>query len=291
MTFKNNNDTTLNEQSERATSPTLDGSTIDRRLNSDLSLISFNQGSSHQQSISNIYPIDGVHSSTSAHIFRTLSVSATNIGENHSTSMRTPHGSIIFIDDHLNEQTATYLLGPPVSPMSDEPTVPPTMSTSTSTTTIPRLSSFNLTSSMSRSQLSYIDEEKLSNYDPYALVEPLSDPLTIPSSSLITRNFPSTNSQQKSVNYADLSMPIDQSTCETIETNEQNGLINDEIKEESNENPDDEQLSSSTMNNNNQRSSTILYTDIDFHQTRRRDRIAQFAAKAKLEDQTPPFVL
>jgi len=42
---------------------------------------------------------------------------------------------------------------------------------------------------------------------------------------------------------------------------------------------------------NSEHSSTKLYTDIDFHQTQRRDRIVQSAAKAKLEDQTPPFVL
>jgi hypothetical protein len=44
-------------------------------------------------------------------------------------------------------------------------------------------------------------------------------------------------------------------------------------------------------NENNESSSTKLYTDIDFHQTQRRDRIVQSAAKAKLEHQTPPFVL
>lgn len=292
MTFKNN-ETALNEQSERATSPPLDGSAIDRRLNSDLSLISLNQGSSHQQSVSNIYPLDGVLSSSSAHIFRTLSVSTTNVGDNHSGSMRTPHGSIIFIDEHLNEQTATYLLGPPVAPMSDESpsAVPPSMSTATSTTTLPRLSSFNLTSSMSRSQLSYIDEEKSSHHDPYALVEPLSDPLTIPSSSLITRNLPSANGQQKSVNYADLSIPVDHPPSEPNEPSDANGSPNDESREDSTDNhQEDEHLASPTLSSD-QRSSTILYTDIDFHQTRRRDRIAQFAAKAKLEDQTPPFVL
>ena len=144
---------------------------------------------------------------------------------------------------------------------------------------------------MSRSQLSYIDEEKSSHHHPYALVEPLSDPLAIPSSSLITRNLLPANGQQKSVNYADLSIPVDHPPSEPNESLEPNASLNEDGRDEPTDNhPEDEFLASPTLSSN-PRPSTILYSDIDFHQTRRRDRIAQLAAKAKLEDQTPPFVL
>ena len=273
MTF-NSNDTNVNDQSERAISPPTDGSTLEHRLNSDLSVFSISQQQqqqSSQQPLASICPLDGVLSSSSAHIFRTLSVSTMSMGDSLSGPLRTPHGSIIFFDDHLNEQTTTYLLGPP--PTSNEEALPPS---------IPRLSSFNLSSSISRSHLSHIDEEKISSQDPYALLEPLSAANSISTLALASVSKALVSPQQKSILYADLQTP----TAEPAESNEYHAAAHsDDQSQGSNETTQEDEQHS------NQRSSTILYTDIDFHQTRRRDRIAQFAAKAKLDDQTPPFVL
>jgi hypothetical protein len=226
-----------------------------------------------QQQGSTIHPSDSVLSSSSAHIFRTLSVSANNIGDSTTSGqMRTPRGSIIFFDDHFNDQsTATYLLGPPLPP-------PPT--TTTDETNLSRLSSFNLTS-MSRSHLSHIDEEKISPYDPYTLLEPLSHQNSPQSTSIITLNNP-VSLPAELLDYVDLILPSTLNT-ESSETNEQQLINNsDEISDESNESQDQE------YRNN---LSTDVYTEIDFHQTQRRDRIVQYAAKAKMEDQTPPFNL
>ncbi|CAF1475169.1 unnamed protein product, partial [Adineta ricciae] len=92
VTF-NKNDLITNEQTERATSPPLDGSTLERRLNSDLSLMSMPQQQQGQQQNSIVHPLDNVLSASSTQIFRNLSVSANNIGDTTSGSIRTPHGS------------------------------------------------------------------------------------------------------------------------------------------------------------------------------------------------------
>jgi hypothetical protein len=226
-----------------------------------------------QQQGSTINPFDNVlsTSSSSAHIFRTLSVSANNIGDTTSGQIRTPCGSIIIFDDHLNEQT-TYLLGPP-----------PIVNDETISTNLSRLSSFNLTTSISRPQLSHIDEEKTSSTDPYALLESLSQTNSPQSTSLINVNNPLTISE-KSINYVDLMLPS-HTNNENSDLNEQQQQINnsDDISDEI-YNFDEQERENNDL-------STKLYTDIDFHQTQRRDRIVQAAAKAKMEDQTPPFVL
>ena len=98
--------------------------------------------------------------------------------------------------------------------------------------------------------------------------------------------FRSSSSTAKPLDYADLILPsaANVDSAEAYDQPQPSALPADErtdlsagVKEHAQE--------------NNERSSTILYTDIDFHQTQRRDRIAQFAANAKLEDQSPPFVL
>lgn len=284
VTFNNNNnnnpDLQNNEQNDRPTSPPWDGSAIDRRLNSDLSLVSLNQQQT-QPSIPSVYSFDNVLSSSSSHIFRTLSVSATNIGENLSGSIRTPRGSIILLDEHLNDQTTTYLLGPP-TPLSDDSV----------STGIPRLSSVNLTHSMSRAHLSHIDEEKNLPVDPYALVEPLADSRSTPFVPMINP----VSRTSESVDYADLlplsSLPV----IDHVDPNDHSTVFvqSDNQIDESNEMPSedqDEQPQPQQQHTINQRSSSLLYSDIDYHQTRRRDRMAQIAAKAKQDDQTPPFLL
>jgi hypothetical protein len=224
---------------------------------------------------STIQPLDSVLSSSSAHIFGTLSVSTNNIGDTTSGSIRTPHSSIIFFDDHLNDQTATYLLGPPPI-VNDE-----TISTNSS-----RLSSFNLTNSISRTHLSHIDEEKTaSSTDPYALFEAISQQNSPKTTSLTTINNPSLPVSEQSINYVDLLLPTHSNNNDNSESNDQQQLNHSEdLTDQTNEYEEQEC-------ENNDLSFTKLYTDIDFHQTQRRDRIVQSAAKAKLEDQPPPFVL
>jgi hypothetical protein len=284
LTFNNNDPSCTTDPTERTTSPPSDGSTLDQRLNSDLSLLSLTQQQQQTQSISGIYPIDGVLPSSSSHMFRTLSVSTTNVGENLPGPLRTPRESIFFLDEHLSDQTTTYLLGPPAAILDD-----------TSQTVQSRLSSFNLTSSISRAHLSHIDEEKTSFNDPYALVEPGSDPNIIPSTSANKIRQISPVVAQKSVNYADI-LVSSPSTMESSEINEQqqfplSSLIihAENPTDDTSEQHEDEQQQPQPLVQH--RLSTIIYTDIDYHQTRRRDRIAQSAAKAKLDDQTPPFVL
>ena len=260
----NNNDYVSSDQTERANSPPCDGSTLDQRLNSDLSLVSIPQQQQQQQG-STICPLDSILSSSNAHIFRTLSVSA--IGDNTSGQIRTPHGSILFFDDHLNDQTTTYLLGPPT--INNEETL---------STNLSRLSSFNLTTAISRPHLSHIDEEKTSANDAYALLEPISSNNSPQSTSTNTLHN-SLPIPDKSLNYADLLLPNENS-----DVNDQQQTINSEDTKDE-DSSDDEECEIPEL------SSTKLYTDIDFHQTQRRDRIVQSAAKAKMEDQTPPFVL
>jgi len=224
-----------------------DGSTIDRRLNSDVSLMS----QSHQQQPSNIYSLDNIlSSSSSSHIFRTLSLSTNNIGDNTSGHIRTSHGSIIFFDENYSDQTTNYLLGPPSTTLIDDT---------------------NLQKSISRSHLSHIDEEKLSSNDSYALIEPLN----LENSSSISTVLRTVviKPSEKSINYTDLLLP---------------STTDDEQQQEFDSSDDN---NNNNIEDKNELSSTIFYTDIDFHQTQRRDRIAKFAAISKIEDQIPPFVL
>ncbi|CAF1683915.1 unnamed protein product, partial [Adineta ricciae] len=205
-------------------------------------------------------------------IFRNLSVSANNIGDTTSGSIRTPHGSIIFFDENLTDQTTTYLLGLP-SVINDE-----TIQANTS-----RLPSFNLTTSISRPQLSHIDEKEASAHDPYALLEPIPSKNTTPKTSSTTLTNPLPTSD-KSLDYVDLLLPSHVNT-ETWDNHDQQQASNsDDQIDEANDYEENER-------ENPEQSSTKLYTDIDFHQTQRRDRIVQSAARAKKEDQAPPFVL
>lgn len=268
VTF-NKNDLLSNEQSERATSPPLDGSTLDRRLNSDLSLMSMPH-QQHQGSF--VHPLDSVFSSSSSQIFRNLSVSANNIVDTNSGQIRTPHGSILFFDEHLTDQTATYLLGLP-SIINDE----------TIQTSISRLPSFNLSASISRPQLSHIDEKEVNADDPYALVAPITSKSTSPKSSSITINNPLPTSD-KSLDYVDLLIPPHINNENSDNHDQQQTINTDDSIDENNDYEENER-------ENIEQSSTKLYTDIDFHQTQRRDRIVQSAARAKMEDQVPPFVL
>jgi hypothetical protein len=242
VTFNNNPSPT--DQPERASSPLSNGSNVNLRLSSDLSLMSV----SHQQQPSNMYALDNILSSSSnSHIFRTLSLSTNNIGDN------TSRGNIIFFDENFTDQTTNYLIGPPPPP--------PSSTDETNQTNLPRLSSLNLTTPISRS---HINQEKIPSNDPYALIEPLSLVVAKPL-------LPS----DKSTNYTDLLIPSNTG----------------DDQQELNSTDDDIEQYNSLLEEKNERSSTILYTDIDFHQTQRRDRIAQFAAISKSEDQTPPFVL
>jgi len=233
VTFNNNN-TLSNDQ--------IECSTIDRRLNSDLSLIS----TSHQQQPSNIHSFDNIlSSSSSSHIFRASSLSTNNIGDNTS-------GHIIFFDENFQDQTTNYLLGPPSST---------TLTDDTNQTNLPK--------SISRSYLSHINEEKFPSSDPYALTEPITCEKSSVSSPPNILTKPSLSSDT-TINYTDLVLPSNTGD----EQQEYYSSDNNDLIEEKNE-----------------RSSTILYTDIDFHQTQRRDRIAQFAAISKNNEQVPPFVL
>jgi hypothetical protein len=220
-------------QLDYASSLLSDGSTIDRRLNSDISLMSL----SHQQQPSNIYSLDNISSSQ---IFRTLSLSTNNIGDNTSGQIRTSQGSIIFFDENYSDQTTNYLLGSPSTTLIDD------------------------TKSISRSHLSHIDEEKLRSNDSYALTEPLN---LQNYSSVSTRLI---KSSEKSINYTDLLLSSN----------------TDDEQQQEFYSSDDNNIEEKT-----ERSSTIFYTDIDFHQTQRRDRIAANLAIQKIEDKIPPFVL
>jgi hypothetical protein len=242
------------DQTDCTSSLLSDGSTIDRRLNSDVSLMS----KSHQQQPSNIYSIDNIlSSSSSSHIFRALSLSTNNIGDNTSGHIRTSHGSIIFFDENFPDQT-TYLLGPPSTTLIDD-------------TNLPCLSSVNLPTSISRAHLSHIDEEKRPSNDSYALIEPLTSQNFSSLSSLSTVFIKPPLSSEKPINYADLLLPLN--TGDDEQQGVYSSTDNDLIEEK------------------NERSSTIFYTGIDFHQTQRRDCIVQFATMSKIEDQIPPFIL
>ncbi|CAF0809759.1 unnamed protein product [Adineta steineri] len=220
-----------------------DDSTIERRLNSDLSLMS----TSHQQQPSNSYSFSNIlSSSSSSHIFRTLSLSTNNTGDN------TSHGNILVLDENVIDQTTNYLLGPAPTPslvLNDD-----------------TINQTNIPTSLSRSYLSHIVEEKSSSNDPYALIEPLTLSNSAISSLSTIHNEPSLSSD-KSLDYIDLLLPKN---------------IDDEQRQD---------FITSDDNHIEQSSSTRLYTDIDFHQTQRRDRIVQFAEISKIDDQTPPFIL
>jgi hypothetical protein len=199
----------------------------------------------HQQQPANIYSFDNIlSSSSSSHIFRTLSLSKNNVGDNTS-------GHIIFFEENLLDQTTSYLLGSP----------PPTTTLTEET---------NLKTSISRLHLTHIDEGKHSLNDSYALTEPLNLPNLSVSSRLPVVAKSSSSSSEKTINYTDLILPS-----------------NTGDEEEELPSSDDHDL----LEEKNDRSSTIFYTDIDFHQIQRRDRIARFAGISKTNDQIPPFVL
>ncbi|CAF1104589.1 unnamed protein product [Rotaria sordida] len=254
------------DQPERPSSPLSDISSIDRRLNSDLSLMSI----SHQQQASNIYSYDNIlSSSSSSHIFRTLSLSTNNIGDNTSGQICTSNGSIIFFDDNLTDQATTYLLGSPPIPLTDEQIQ----------TNLSRVSSFNLPTSISRTHLSNINEEKLSTNDSYAFIEPLSiNDNSLPN--LLTILTKPLLISEKTINYTDLLLP-----------SSNNNNNNDDEQQNINSSDQNNDQSNNINEEKTERSSTVIYTGIDFHQIERRDRIAQLAATSHSEDKTPPFVL
>ena len=147
ITFNNN--PVPSDQTDCISTALSDGSTIDLRLNSGLSHMSL----PHQPQPSNIHSFDNILlSSSSSYIFRTLSLSTNNIGDNASNQICTSHSNIIFLDKNSPDQKTAYLLGPP----------PPIFPDDTLSTNLPRLSSFNLTTSISRSHLIHINEEKKS---------------------------------------------------------------------------------------------------------------------------------
>lgn len=268
VTFKTN-DLITSDQTERPTSPQLDNITIDQRLNSDLSLTSNQQILPSQSQGSAIYSFDNNVASSTTHIIRAYSISG--MGDATSGQIRASHGSILFFDEHLPDQTTTYLLGAPPSNTNDD-----ALSTNMS-----RLSSLNLTTSISRPHLSNIDEERTGSNDPYALIEPMTSQDTpLVSASILLKS--SSSERKSSVNYADLLLP----TNENFEINDQQQIDHhfEENHDDNNINIDEKECPTNDL-------STSIYTDIDFHQTQRRDRIIQSAAKAKKEDQTPPFVL
>ncbi|CAF2034142.1 unnamed protein product [Rotaria magnacalcarata] len=254
---------------ERPSSPLSDGSNIDHRLNSDLSLMSV----SHQRQASNIYYNDKILSSSNSRLFRTLSLSTNNIGDNTSGQICTSHSSIIFFDENLNDQTTNYLLGsPPVPSIEDKIQA-----------NLSRVSSINLQGSISRSHLSNINEEKLPSHDSYAFIEP-SILNNSPLPNILTIRTKPTLSPEKSINYTDVLLP---SSLLLFANND------DEQQQQQESNIVDQHSDqyNNLLDERVERSSTIIYTDINFQQTERRDRIAQLAAISENKDKTPPFVL
>ena len=223
-----------------------DSASIDRRLNSELSLISL----SHQQQPSNIYSFGNIlSSSASSHIFRTLSFSTNINADNQSTGWRNSNGNIIVFDENLASQTSDCLLGPPS--VTIDKIVPPS------------------------SSLMVTNEEKQSrNNDCYALLDSNHFEADHPSSSSSVLARPSRISDQ-TVTYSDVLFSTnagdDQQICSTYD--EKSFQFSDPLEEKSN------------------RTSTIFYTDTDFHQTQRRDRIAQYTTVSKKDEQIPPFLL
>jgi hypothetical protein len=225
-----------------------DGSILNHRLNSEHSLLSI----SSQEQPSNLFSYDNIlSSSSSSHIFRTLSLSTNNIGDNISGHIRASNGSIIFFDENFPGQTTTYLLGSPSSATFIDETI-----------------QTNPTKSISRSQSTYNDKDKNSSDDPYALVEPPSRERSSVSSLPIVSITPLLPSEKSTV-YTDVYLPsnTDDQQCDY---HSPDGDLNEEKIE---------------------RLATIFYTDIDFYQIQRRNHIAQFAAISKLKDRMPPFVL
>lgn len=87
-----------------------DGSVIERRLNSDFSVMSASQSPGQ---LSNIVPFENRlgKSSSNSHIFRTLSVSTTNIGDVHANSRLPSHRSFFIFDERsASDQSSNYLL-------------------------------------------------------------------------------------------------------------------------------------------------------------------------------------
>lgn len=229
---------------------------------------------STQQQGSTIHSFDYGLSSSSAHIFRTLSVSASNIVD-------TPTGQIIFLDDHVNDHIATYLLG-----------APPIVHEESNSNNANRPAPSNLATSISRPHLSHIDEEKAPSQDPYALVEPIPRDHPVPVTSPMPVP-PPLSSNEKPIYYADILLPTypnsNNSHHDQSESNDQQQQCQLMRSEDGNEENND--MEEQERERKELATSTKLYTDIDFHQTQRRERIVQSGAKAKLEDQAPPFVL
>ncbi|CAF3652612.1 unnamed protein product [Rotaria socialis] len=270
VTFSNN-DCMMNDQTDLPTSSLSNSSTLEHRLNSDVSLMSTPQ--QPQASIANT--IDATSACSGAHTFQTLFRSTNNIGETGSFQMRTAHSSVLLFDDHANDPVTTYLLGPPQSVNEEKTSV--------------HLSSFNLTTSTSRVQLSNIDEEKTLSNDPYALAEPWIRDSSSQSTLVINSNS-QLSQPDKSIYYADILLPS-LIANERSDNSEQQQQLNNNLDDIVNETDLDKKEEEEDGHENNERISTKLYADIDFHQTQRYDRIVQSAAKAKIDDQTPPFVL
>ncbi|CAF1415184.1 unnamed protein product [Adineta ricciae] len=165
-------------------------STIDRRLNSNLSLLSTN----NQQQPSNIYSFESIlstSSSSSSHIFRTL-------GENVSAQIPTPSGGIILLDENFHDQTTSYLLGP----------APPLF--------IHEETSLSRLSSISRSHLSHIVEENITSNDSYTSLEHISSLPTI----LHESSLPS----EKSTGLIDMTAPSNPSDNQHYELEKANDV-------------------------------------------------------------------
>ncbi|CAF4396041.1 unnamed protein product, partial [Rotaria magnacalcarata] len=93
-----------------------------------------------------------------------------------------------------------------------------------------------------------------------------------------------TLSPEKSINYTDVLLP---SSLLLFANND------DEQQQQQESNIVDQRSDqyNNLLDERVERSSTIIYTDINFQQTERRDRIAQLAAISENKDKTPPFVL
>ena len=220
-----------------------DGHINECRLNSDVSLMSIAQPKPlvAKRSLDNILS----SSTSSSHIFRTISVSTSNVCDNLSGRIRNSNASIIVYEENFPEQmtmTTTYLLDPPSSPMIDE------------------IRSNSIPSSQ---------QSNAQSDDAYAMHEPLTVQISSFSSPSMHSIEP-ISPTEKSVHYTDILFTHD---------------TGDEPEE----------YSSSSLNPVNEEksdpSTTFFYANIDYQQTQRRHRLAQYAELSKLNDQLPPFVL
>lgn len=114
VTFQNN--ASSNNQLDHIS----DGYASECRINSDASLMSITRPGplAPKRSLDNI-----LSSSTSSHIFRTVSVSTNNVCDNLSGRIRNSNASILVYEESIPEQiitTTTYLLDPPLMNITDE---------------------------------------------------------------------------------------------------------------------------------------------------------------------------